>query len=49
MAGLLGSVALIVVATAVIWKGSAYFERAAERLSKYYGHPSLVKPHTSVV
>ncbi|MUV48598.1 sodium:calcium antiporter [Haloarcula sp. KBTZ06] len=47
MAGLLGSVALIVVATAVIWKGSAYFERAAERLSKYYGLPVAV--HGAIV
>src|SRR6056297_1088151 len=47
MAGLLGSVALIVVATAVIWKGSAYFEQAAERLSRYYGLPVAV--HGAIV
>ncbi|NLV12583.1 sodium:calcium antiporter [Haloarcula argentinensis] len=47
MAGLLGSVALVVVATAVIWKGSTYFERAAERLSRYYGLPVAV--HGAIV
>ncbi|EMA02041.1 cation:H+ antiporter [Haloarcula vallismortis] len=47
MVGLLGSVVLIVVATAVIWKGSAYFERAAERLSRYYGLPVAV--HGAIV
>ena len=31
--------ALAVVATLVIWKGSEYFERSAERLSKHYGLP----------
>jgi len=47
MAGLLGSVVLIVVATGVIWKGSAYFERAAEQLSRYYGLPVAV--HGAIV
>lgn len=47
MAGLAGALVLIVVATLVIWKGSEYFERAAERLSKYYGLPVAV--HGAVV
>ncbi|MFB6299549.1 MAG: sodium:calcium antiporter [Halobacteriales archaeon] len=38
---------LVVVATLVIWKGSEYFERAAERLSKHYGLP--VAAHGAVV
>ncbi|MDS0221619.1 sodium:calcium antiporter [Haloarcula sp. S1AR25-5A] len=47
MAGLLGSIVLVVIATGVIWKGSAYFEQAAERLSKYYGLPVAV--HGAIV
>ncbi|MGM0399452.1 MAG: sodium:calcium antiporter [Halobacteriota archaeon] len=30
---------LIAVSTLVIWKGSGYFERSAEQLSKHYGLP----------
>jgi len=47
MVGLLGSLVLAVVSVAVIWKGSTYFERAAERLSRYYGLPVAV--HGAVV
>ena len=42
MVGLLGLVVLAVVATGVIWKGSQLLERAAERLSAYYGLPVAV-------
>jgi cation:H+ antiporter len=45
--GLLVSLALVVVATLVIWKGSMYFERAAERLSKHYRLPVAV--HGAIV
>ncbi|GAB7012448.1 sodium:calcium antiporter [Halolamina salina] len=47
MPGLAVSLALIVVAVGVIWKGSEYFERSAERLSKHYGLPVAV--HGAVV
>ncbi|ADB62874.1 sodium/calcium exchanger membrane region (plasmid) [Haloterrigena turkmenica DSM 5511] len=47
MPGLLGSLVLVVVATLVIWKGSGYFEQAAERLSKHYGLPVAV--HGAIV
>jgi cation:H+ antiporter len=47
MPGLLTSLALVVVATLVIWKGSGYFEQAAERLSKHYGLPVAV--HGAIV
>jgi len=47
MVGLLVSLALVVVATAVIWVGSKHFERAAERLSRHYGLPVAV--HGAVV
>ncbi|WP_415382463.1 sodium:calcium antiporter [Halosimplex sp. TS25] len=47
MAGLLVSLALAVVATGVIWKGSERFERAAGRLSRYYGLPVAV--HGAIV
>jgi cation:H+ antiporter len=47
MTGLLGSLVLAVVATLVIWKGSEYFARAAQRLSRYYGLPVAV--HGAVV
>jgi cation:H+ antiporter len=47
MVGPLGAVALAAVATVVIWKGSVWFERAAERLSRYYGLPVAV--HGAVV
>jgi cation:H+ antiporter len=47
MPGILGSLALSVVAVLVIWKGSEYFERAASHLSKYYGLPVAV--HGAVV
>ncbi|MFC7142513.1 sodium:calcium antiporter [Halosimplex aquaticum] len=47
MPGLLVSLALAVVATVVIWKGSGRFERAAERLSRYYGLPVAV--HGAIV
>jgi cation:H+ antiporter len=45
--GLLVSLGLVVVATAIIWKGSVYFERAAERLSRHYGLPVAV--HGAIV
>jgi cation:H+ antiporter len=41
------SVALAVIATAVIWKGSGLLEGAAENLSKYYGLPAAV--HGAIV
>jgi cation:H+ antiporter len=47
MPGLVGSSILAVVATLVIWKGSQYFERAAEQLSRYYGLPVAV--HGAIV
>lgn len=47
MVGLAASLVLVVIAVAVIWKGSEYFERAAERLSKHYGLPIAV--HGAVV
>ena len=47
MAVIAGPVALVVVAVLVIWKGSEYFQRAAERLSKYYGLPVAV--HGAIV
>jgi cation:H+ antiporter len=47
MLGIAGSLLLAVGATLVIWKGSQYFERAAEQLSKYYGLPVAV--HGAVV
>ncbi|WP_226481417.1 sodium:calcium antiporter [Natrinema amylolyticum] len=47
MPGLLGSLILAVVAALVIWKGSGYFEQAAERLSKHYGLPVAV--HGAIV
>ncbi|MEA1932011.1 MAG: sodium:calcium antiporter [Euryarchaeota archaeon] len=47
MVGLLASLVLAVVAVAVIWKGSTHFERAAARLSRYYGLPVAV--HGAVV
>ena len=47
MVGLLGSLGLSVVAVLVIWKGSAYFEGAAQQLSKYYGLPVAV--HGAIV
>ncbi|WP_436923994.1 sodium:calcium antiporter [Halosimplex amylolyticum] len=47
MPGLLVSLALAVVATGVIWVGSVRFERAAERLSRYYGLPVAV--HGAIV
>ncbi|MFC7041888.1 sodium:calcium antiporter [Halonotius sp. GCM10025705] len=47
MVGLVGSLLLIAVATAVIWVGSQHFERAAGRLSKHYGLPIAV--HGAVV
>ncbi|WP_123537479.1 sodium:calcium antiporter [Halosimplex salinum] len=47
MAGLLVSLVLVVVGTAVIWKGSGWFEGAAERLSRYYGLPVAV--HGAIV
>jgi cation:H+ antiporter len=47
MAGVLVPLVLVVVGTAVIWKGSSFFERAAERLSKYYGLPVAV--HGAIV
>ncbi len=42
MPGLLVSLGLVVVTVLVIWKGSEYFERSAERLSKHYGLPVAV-------
>jgi len=45
--GLLVTLGLAAVATLVIWKGSEYFERAAERLSRYYGLPVAV--HGAIV
>ncbi|WP_122090856.1 sodium:calcium antiporter [Halalkalicoccus subterraneus] len=47
MPGLLVSLLLVVVAVLIIWKGSQYFERAAERLSKHYGLPVAV--HGAIV
>ncbi|QFU84468.1 sodium:calcium antiporter [Natronorubrum aibiense] len=47
MVGLLVTLVLVVIATLVIWKGSIYFEQAAERLSKYYGLPVAV--HGAIV
>jgi len=47
MASLLVSLVLVVVATGVIWKGSTYFERAAENLSRHYGLPVAV--HGAIV
>lgn len=47
MAVIAGPVALVGVAVLVIWKGSEYFQRAAERLSKYYGLPVAV--HGAIV
>jgi cation:H+ antiporter len=47
MQALLVSVGLVVVSVLVIWKGSGYFERAAERLSKHYGLPVAV--HGAIV
>lgn len=41
------SVFIAVVATAIIWKGSAFLERSAASLSKYYGLPVAV--HGAVV
>jgi cation:H+ antiporter len=40
-------VGLAAISSAVIWWGSVYFERAASRLSKYYGLPLAV--HGAVV
>jgi cation:H+ antiporter len=47
MPGLLVSLALVVVAALVIWKGSEYFTQSAERLSKHYGLPVAV--HGAIV
>ena len=47
MVGLFASLVLATISVAVIWKGSTYFERAAERLSRYYGLPVAV--HGAVV
>ena len=47
MPGLLASIVLAAVGTLVIWKGSGYFEGAAERLSKHYGLPVAV--HGAIV
>ncbi|USZ68169.1 sodium:calcium antiporter [Halorussus salilacus] len=47
MNGLLVAVALAVVSTAVIWKGSQRLEASAERLSKHYGLPVAV--HGAIV
>jgi len=47
MTGLLAALAVAVVATAVIWKGSELLERAAEHLSKHYGLPVAV--HGAIV
>ena len=47
MPGLLVSLGLVVLATVVIWRGSTYFERSAERLSKHYGLPIAV--HGAIV
>jgi len=37
------AVAVMVLATAAIWKGSEWLERASERLSTYYGLPLVVQ------
>ena len=47
MPGLVSSLGLAGLAVLVIWKGSEYFERAAERLSRYYGLPVAV--HGAIV
>ena len=47
MVGLPVSLGLVVVSVLVIWKGSEYFERSAERLSKHYRLPVAV--HGAIV
>jgi cation:H+ antiporter len=47
MTELLVAAGIAVVATAVIWKGSEFLERSAERLSRFYGLPPAV--HGAVV
>ncbi len=47
MNGILVYLGLVVVSTAVIWKGSELLEQSAERLSKHYGLPVAV--HGAVV
>ena len=47
MVGLVASLLLATVSVAIIWAGSVYFERAAARLSRYYGLPVAV--HGAVV
>lgn len=47
MVGVFVSTTIAIVATAVIWKGSALLERAAATLSTYYGLPVAV--HGAVV
>jgi len=47
MVGLIASLLLATVSVAIIWAGSVYFERAAARLSRYYGLPVAV--HGAVV
>ena len=47
MVGLPVSLGLVAVSVLVIWKGSEYFQRSAERLSKHYGLPVAV--HGAIV
>jgi len=47
MAGLTGPLVFVVAGVLLVWKGSEYFERAAERLSKHYGLPVAV--HGAIV
>jgi len=47
MAGLAVPLVFVVAGVLLVWKGSEYFERAAERLSKHYGLPVAV--HGAIV
>ncbi|MDY7082334.1 MAG: sodium:calcium antiporter, partial [Halobacteria archaeon] len=43
MASLLVYVALAIVSTAFVWKGSEYLESTSETLAAYYGLPATVQ------
>ncbi len=47
MAGLAVPLVFVVAGVLLVWKGSEYFERAAERLSRHYGLPVAV--HGAIV
>jgi cation:H+ antiporter len=47
MTGLLLSLLMVIIATAVVWKGSELLETGAENLSKHYGLPVAV--HGAIV